>query len=58
MMLIVASAFESSRAQTFKSVIFVKYFVYILYSENHDTYYKGQTSDLTKRLERHNSGSE
>ncbi|WP_242204230.1 GIY-YIG nuclease family protein [Aestuariivivens insulae] len=36
----------------------MKYFVYILYSENHDTYYKGQTSDLTKRLERHNSGSE
>jgi putative endonuclease len=34
------------------------YFVYILYSKNLGTFYKGQTSDLTDRLKRHNSGYE
>ena len=29
--------------------------VYILYSNNLDTFYKGQTSDLTSRLKRHNN---
>jgi len=36
----------------------MKYFVYILYSESTDSYYKGQTSDLELRLSRHNSGYE
>jgi len=36
----------------------MKYFVYILYSESTDSYYKGQTSDLELRLARHNSGYE
>ena len=30
------------------------YFVYILYSESLDSFYKGQTSDLKERLMRHN----
>ncbi len=34
------------------------YFVYILYSESLDTYYKGQTSDLEDRLKRHNHKQE
>ena len=34
------------------------YFVYILYSESLDTYYKGQTSDLDDRLKRHNHHQE
>ena len=34
------------------------YFVYILYSEKLDKYYKGQTSNLKSRLERHNRGLE
>ena len=34
------------------------FFVYILYSESIDSYYKGQTSDLEDRLHRHNSGYE
>jgi putative endonuclease len=32
------------------------YFVYILYSEKHDRFYVGHTSDLEKRLQAHNSG--
>jgi putative endonuclease len=32
--------------------------VYILYSEATDQYYIGQTQDLLKRLDRHNSGTE
>ena len=31
-------------------------FVYILYSQRKKRYYTGQTKDLVKRLERHNSG--
>ena len=34
------------------------YFVYILYSESFDIYYVGQTSDLEKRLFRHNQGDQ
>ncbi|MEQ8474717.1 GIY-YIG nuclease family protein [Fulvivirga sp.] len=34
------------------------YFVYILYSPKLRKFYKGQTSNLESRLERHNSGYE
>ena len=34
------------------------YYVYILYSESLDTYYKGQTSDLDDRIKRHNHKQE
>jgi putative endonuclease len=34
----------------------MEYFVYILYSQNTDRYYVGQTQNLEERLERHNSG--
>ncbi len=34
------------------------YYVYILYSENHDKYYIGQTNDVKARLERYNNGLE
>jgi len=34
------------------------YFTYILYSESLGKYYKGSTSNVEKRLKRHNSGSE
>ncbi len=33
-------------------------FVYILYSEEHDSHYIGQTNDVTERLKRHNLGME
>jgi putative endonuclease len=36
----------------------MSYFVYILYSENHDKYYIGQTNNIEERLKRHNAGSE
>ncbi|MBT8302039.1 MAG: GIY-YIG nuclease family protein [Maribacter sp.] len=36
----------------------MKYFVYILYSETFDTYYKGQTNNVEERVSRHNSGFE
>jgi len=36
----------------------MSYLVYILYSKKLNTFYKGQTSDLTDRLKRHNSGYE
>jgi putative endonuclease len=32
------------------------FFVYILYSEEFDAFYKGQTQNLEERLNRHNSG--
>ncbi len=32
------------------------YFVYILYSEKTDNYYVGSTSDIEKRLQKHNLG--
>ncbi|MGJ5640669.1 GIY-YIG nuclease family protein [Formosa sp. S-31] len=34
------------------------FFVYILYSEKLDVYYKGYTNSVFKRLHRHNSGYE
>jgi putative endonuclease len=34
------------------------YYVYILYSKKLDSFYKGQTNDVGKRLHRHNSGYE
>ncbi|UOB18113.1 GIY-YIG nuclease family protein [Abyssalbus ytuae] len=34
----------------------MKYVVYIIYSEQLDGYYVGQTYDLDDRLKRHNSG--
>ena len=34
----------------------MSYYVYILLSENDGSYYIGQTSNLTSRLEAHNSG--
>ena len=34
------------------------YWVYIIYSESADTYYRGQTENLEERLRRHNSGFE
>ena len=36
----------------------MKYFVYILYSDAFDTYYKGQTFNVLERVQRHNSGRE
>ena len=36
----------------------MSYFVYILYSEQYDTFYKGQTKDINLRLQRHNKGLE
>ena len=36
----------------------VQYFVYILYSESLDVFYRGQTNNLQARLKRHNSGLE
>lgn len=32
------------------------YYVYILYSKSFNLYYKGFTTDISKRLESHNSG--
>ncbi len=34
------------------------YTVYILYSINFDRFYKGQTSDLNRRLKEHNNAEE
>ena len=34
------------------------YYVYILFSASLNTFYKGQTKDLSSRLERHNQGME
>ncbi|SFT46994.1 putative endonuclease [Lishizhenia tianjinensis] len=34
----------------------MKHFVYILYSELHDKYYKGYSTAPYKRLEQHNTG--
>lgn len=35
----------------------MEYFRYILYSETKDSFYIGSTSDIEKRLERHNNGA-
>jgi len=34
------------------------FWVYILYSQSSDSFYKGQTADIFDRLRRHNAGSE
>ena len=31
------------------------HFLYVIYSEKFDVYYKGETSDLVKRLQTHNN---
>ena len=36
----------------------MSYFVYILYSQSTDSFYKGQTADLADRLKRHNNKQE
>jgi putative endonuclease len=36
----------------------LSYWVYILYSESTDSFYKGQTKDLEERLIRHKNGYE
>ena len=36
----------------------MSYWVYILYSESTNNFYKGQTVDLKERITRHNSGFE
>jgi len=36
----------------------VNFYVYILYSETANSYYKGQTSNLNHRIGRHNKGYE
>ena len=33
----------------------MNYFVYILYSHSSNSFYKGQTSDISERLKRHNN---
>lgn len=39
-------------------MLIMSYFVYIIYSEKFDAFYKGQTKNLAQRLERHNKGLE
>ncbi|MCX2679316.1 GIY-YIG nuclease family protein [Galbibacter sp. EGI 63066] len=36
----------------------MSFYVYILYSQKLDKYYKGYTNDVTQRLQQHNSGYE
>ena len=65
-MLIKASAFKSCHPDKNQRPMKVGLFVfivkmikvYILYSFSLDQFYKGQTSELKNRLERHNSGYE
>ena len=38
--------------------LYMVFFVYILYSDRYQRYYKGQTADLVRRLERHQKGLE
>jgi putative endonuclease len=37
---------------------FMKYYVYILFSESHQRFYIGQTNGIEQRLQRHNGGYE
>jgi len=46
---------ESLRNQAF---LFMKYFVYILYSEKTGKFYKGSTNDIIDRIKRHNNSEE
>jgi len=36
----------------------MKYFIYILFSENYNRHYIGQTHDIQERILRHNKGME
>ena len=36
----------------------MNYFVYILYSDGANKFYKGQTNNITDRVDRHNKGME
>jgi putative endonuclease len=38
-------------------IFFMRYFIYILYSDSKDKYYIGSTAELEKRLLRHNQGA-
>jgi hypothetical protein len=40
------------------AAFFHMYTVYILYSESQDTFYKGQTRELSERIKRHNHRQE
>ena len=36
--------------------MYIMYYVYVLYSEKYNRYYKGFCQNLTRRLKEHNSG--
>ena len=42
--------------ESFSNLIIIEYFVYVLKSEIDGRLYKGQTTDLEKRVKEHNSG--
>ena len=42
----------------FENIILMSFYVYIIYSDLYDIYYKGQTKSLQDRLKRHNNGLE
>jgi putative endonuclease len=41
-----------------QNILYLSYWVYILFSESTDSYYKGQTQNIEERLFRHNNGYE
>ena len=47
-----------TKAALKRAAFFMKYFVYILYSEKFDRFYIGQTNHIDQRVHRHNAGSE
>ena len=49
---------SSSAKSPIIGAFFMACFVYILYSEEHDSYYIGQTNDVSEWLKRHNLGME
>ena len=59
-----ASAFDpvNSHRRSLRSDLFyltlVMFYVYILRSEKSGSFYKGQTSDLSRRIKEHNNGEE
>ena len=48
------------KASRLREAFFVlcMFYVYVIYSESRDVYYKGQTNNVADRLERHNGGYE
>ncbi len=40
---------------SFEGFFVMGHFVYIIYSETKDVYYKGETTEVNKRLEQHNN---